>query len=60
MTSSDLISFVHNFNKINSVSLQTINEALTKLPAKDHELLMLLVNYKNGADFLKKLKGGKI
>lgn len=60
MTGEQFINFVHTFNQVSCVTLETIEQGLSKLPQKDHELFMLLVNYKNGNDFLKKLKEGKI
>lgn len=60
MSKDELFTFVSKFNALNSISISTVLDGLHKLPTKDHELFMLLVNYKNGADFAKKLKNGEV
>ena len=60
MNKDELFTFVSEFNALNTISLNTVLEGLNKLPAKDHELFMLLVNYKKGEDFAKKLKSGEV
>ena len=46
MTKNELFTFIKNFNATQSVSPKTILEGLKTLPESDHELFMLLVNYK--------------
>ena len=60
MEKKELFDFVKKFNKISHVSDDTIIDGLKTLPEKDHELFMLLVNYKNGIEFKNSLKDGQI
>lgn len=60
MTKNELINFVKNFNNTKIISTDIIIECLKELPAKDHQLFMMLVNYKNSAEFKKKLENGEI
>lgn len=60
MKKEDLFKFVQEFNSMRPISFKTIMEGVEKLPEKDQELFMLLVNYKNGKDFEKKLNKGDI
>lgn len=60
MQFNDLINFVKDFNNSPPISSDNIILGLSNLQEKDHKLFMLLVNYKNGNDFLNKLKEGKI
>lgn len=60
MDKQELISFVSKFNSSEPISLNEVLYAIKHVSAKDQELLMLLINYKNGKDFVKKLKDGEI
>ena len=60
MTREELLNFVRNFNQSGPISMASIAECLKALPKKDHKLFMLLVNYKNGNDFAKKIKNGDL
>lgn len=60
MKKEEIFSFVKKFNNIDSIPLTTVVEGLNKLSPKEHKLFMLLVNYKNGDDFLKKVKNGEV
>lgn len=60
MTRSEIISFIKEFNKEESFSSDFVVETLRSLPRSDHELFLLLVNYKNGKDFEEKLRSGDI
>ena len=60
MTKNELFTFIKNFNATQSVSPKTILEGLKTLPESDHELFMLLVNYKNGKLFKQNLDNGEI
>lgn len=60
MKKEEIFSFVKKFNSIDSVPLSTVIEGLNNLSPKEHKLFMLLVNYKNGDDFLKKVKNGEV
>lgn len=52
MNKEDIVKFVKEFNKSKAMSTNDIVECLKKLPKKDHELFIMMVNYKNGKDFL--------
>lgn len=60
MTKNELINFVKNFNNTKIIPTNVILEGLKELPAKDHQLFMMLVNYKNSTEFKKKLDNGEI
>lgn len=60
MTNTELINFIKHFNASKPFDLKKVVLAAEKLSAKDHELLVLLINYKNSADFEKKFKKGEI
>lgn len=46
-----LYDFVKKFNKSKGITNDTILDGLKTLPKEDHELFMMLVNYKNGNAF---------
>ena len=56
MKKNELFSFIRKFNEAGSIEPSITLEGLKTLPEEDHELLMLLVNYKNGEEFIKNLK----
>ncbi|MBQ8451459.1 MAG: hypothetical protein IJ538_01620 [Clostridia bacterium] len=60
MESKKLFNFIEEFNKEPVVDTETILNGLKTLTGEDRQLFMLLVNYKNGKEFLKKLDGGEI
>lgn len=60
MTREELLKFVQDFNQSGPISMASIAECLKALPKKDHRLFLLLVNYKNGNDFSKKIKNGDL
>ena len=60
MSNEELFTFVKNFNKSGSIPMETITKGINVLPKCDQELFMLLVNYKNGKDFLNKLNNGEV
>jgi hypothetical protein len=60
MTKNELINFVKNFNNTKIIPTNVILEGLKELPARDHQLFMMLVNYKNSTEFKKKLDNGEI
>ena len=60
MDKKDLFTFVKKFNKTAGISENTVIEGLKTLPQEDHELFMMLVNYKNGDEFKKRLRSGEI
>lgn len=60
MNNDDLFTFVKNFNKSGAIPMETITKGINVLPKSDQELFMLLVNYKNGKDFLNKLNNGEV
>lgn len=59
MEKKELFDFVKKYNQTFIISNDTIIEGLEKLPKKDHELFMLLVNYKNNREFKNSLKDGE-
>lgn len=52
MNKEDIVKFVKEFNKSKALSTNDIVECLKNLPKEDHELFIMMVNYKNGKDFL--------
>lgn len=60
MSNEELFSFIKNFNNSNAIPLSTITQGMKILSKKDQKLFMLLVNYKNGEDFLNKLNNGEV
>ena len=60
MKKEELFSFIKKFDKIDSIPLTTVLEGLNELTLKEHKLFMVLVNYKNGDDFLKKIINGEV
>lgn len=60
MKREELVSFVKSFNKIKVVSNATIANCLPELNDAEKDLFLLLVNYKNGQAFKKKLEEGEI
>ena len=58
MDKKELFDFVRKYNQSFIISNETIIEGLEKLPKKDHNLFMLLVNYKNNKEFKNSLKDG--
>ena len=53
-----LYDFVKNFNKEKGISTEIIMEGLKTLPKEDHELFMMLINYKNGTSFKQFIQKG--
>lgn len=60
MTNKQLFEFVQELTRAKPFSLQTIKQGLKQLPPTCHELFLLLINHKNGKDFLTKLNNGEI
>lgn len=60
MSNEELFSFIKNFNNSNPIPLSTITQGINVLSKKDQKLFMLLVNYKNGNDFLNMLNNGEV
>lgn len=60
MEKKDLISFVKNFCSSETISMQTVIQVIKELSPKEKELFVSLVNFKNGKDFMEKLKNGSI
>lgn len=60
MTKNELFEFIKKFNKVGAILPDTVIDGLKQLDKEDHELFMLLVNYKNGKDFKNKLDNGEI
>lgn len=60
MTQNELLNFVKDFNQAKPILLQDVVDSLKKLDKKHHELYLLLVNYKNGKDFAKKITNEEI
>ena len=58
MTNTELIEFVKNFNKAKPFDLKKVISCMGELSPECHELLVMLVNFKNEKDFTKKLKKG--
>lgn len=58
MNKEDIIKFVKEFNKSKALSTNDIVECLKKLSKEDHELFIMMVNYKNGKDFLSYVQKG--
>lgn len=60
MKRDELVSFVKKFNKVKVVSPSTILKCMDELDDAEKELFLLLVNFKNGQSFKKKLEEGEI
>lgn len=60
MTTNELITIVKKINDSKPFTLDKVVLSLNSLRPQDHELLSLIVNYKNSNDFEKKLKKGEI
>lgn len=60
MTNKELINFIKNFNMSKPFELSKVISVAKNLNPQDHQLLVMLVNYKNKTDFANKLKKGEI
>ena len=60
MTNLELIEFIKKFNKAKPFDLKTLISIMENTSKEDHELLNILVNFKNEKDFAKKLRRGVI
>lgn len=60
MNNEELFSFVKKFNQSGAIPMETITKGIKILQKSDQELFMILVNYKNGKDFLNKLNNGEV
>ena len=60
MKKSELYDFIRKFNAIEYINKRIVEDGLKVLDNDERKLLMLLVNFKNGEDFVKKLKNGEI
>lgn len=60
MDKEEIFSFVKKFSAEKSISANLIYNALKELNDQEQELLMVLINYKNGKDFSQKLENGEI
>ena len=60
MTNKELIEFIKNFNMSKPFELSKVISVAKKLDPQDHQLLVMLINYKNQTDFANKLKKGEI
>ena len=60
MDKEEIFSFVRKFSAEIAIPVNLIYNALEELNDQEQELLMLLINYKNGKDFSQKLENGEI
>ena len=60
MKKSELYDFIRKFNAIEYINKRIVEDGLKVLDNDERKLLMLLVNFKNGEEFVKKLKNGEI
>ena len=60
MDKEEIFTFVRKFNSQSAIPTELIYSALKELNDQEQELLMVLINYKNGKDFSEKLENGEI
>lgn len=60
MDKEEIFSFVRKFSAAKAIPADLIYHALKELEDEEQELLMELINYKNGKDFSQKLENGEI
>ena len=60
MSNQDIFDFIKKFNALPTIQPDLIYSAVKELDDQEQELLMVLINHKNGKEFLEKLDNGEI